>query len=144
MPASHKGTGRVTAFSMFGPVFGYASKLVNGCQTAYVGPLTPGVRWPKLWQVAERCCRLTAQDREKAQWIITQATRAFVMGSDVIAKLPHAAWEVGPGERRVDVIEWSNHHVLIVGNMAVPSLTPEHVSMKHTYYPHYFDDSPSR
>lgn len=139
MPASHQGTGRVTAFSMFGPVFGYASTLVDGRQTAYVGPLTPGVRWPKLWKMATRCCRATAQDREKAQWIITQASRAFIMQADLVVKLPYAAWHIEPGERRIDVVDWSNHHALVVGNMVVHALTPEQVSMKHTYYPQYFE-----
>ncbi|MFE0189079.1 hypothetical protein [Streptomyces sp. NPDC058989] len=140
MPASHKGTGRVTAFSMFGPVFGYVSRLVDGYQTAYVGPLTPGVRWPRLWHMATRCCRTTAQDREKAQWIITQATRAFVMGADVVAKLPDAAWRLEPGERRIDVADWASHHALVVGNMTVSDLTPEQISMKHSCYPHYNED----
>ncbi|MGG7570341.1 hypothetical protein [Streptomyces sirii] len=140
MPASHKGTGRVTAFSMFGPVFGYASNLVDGLQTAYVGPLTPGVRWPKLWQMATRCCRATAQDREKAQWIITQASRAFIMSADLVVKLPKAAWHMEPGERRIDVVDWSNHHALVVGNMTIPALTSEQLAMKHTYYPQYLDD----
>ncbi|MGD3106813.1 hypothetical protein [Streptomyces sp. YGL11-2] len=139
--AAHKGTGRVTVFSMFGPVFGYASRLVDDQQVAYVGPLTPGVQWSKLWRMAARCCRESAQDREKAQWIITQATRAFIMHADLVAKLPDADWHVEGGGHRFDVDGWSNHDVLVTGNMAVPELTPEQASLKRTYYPHHsFDD----
>ncbi|KIZ14448.1 hypothetical protein [Streptomyces natalensis] len=137
---AHKGKGRVTAFSVFGPVFGYTSELVDDQQIAYVGPLTPGVQWPKLWQMAARCCRDSAQDREKAQWITTQATRAFIMHADLVTKLPDADWHIDGGGHRIDVCGWSNHDALITGNMAVPDLTPEQVSMKYTYYPHYFVD----
>ncbi|AJT65189.1 hypothetical protein [Streptomyces chattanoogensis] len=137
--AAHKDSGRVTAFSMFGPVFGYASKLVDDQQIAYVGPLTPGVQWAKLWQMAARCCRDSAQDREKAQWIVTQATRAFIMHADLVAKLPNSEWMLDGGGRRVDVGGWANHDALVTGNMTVPDLPPEQISMKHTYYPHYFD-----
>ncbi|WP_043265738.1 hypothetical protein [Streptomyces sp. CT34] len=141
---AHKGTGRVTAFSMFGPVFGYASSLVDEQQIAYVGPVTPGVQWSKLWQMAARCCRGSAQEREHAQWIVTQATRAFVMRADLVAQLPDADWYMDRytegGGCRIDVGGWSNHDALITGNMTVPDLTPEQVSMKHTYYPGYFED----
>ncbi|MGW0731428.1 hypothetical protein [Streptomyces sp. NPDC002851] len=138
--AAHKGQGRVTAFSIFGPVFGYASKLVDDHQIAYVGPLTPGVQWATLWQLAARCCRESARDQERAQWIITQATRAFIMQADIVANLPTADWRMEPGGRRSDVGSWANHEVLITGNMSVPDLTPEQVSKQHTHYPHYFTD----
>ncbi|AJT66377.3 hypothetical protein T261_4738 [Streptomyces lydicus] len=120
-------------------MFGYASALVDGGQIAYVGPLTTGVQWEELWQMASRCCRESADDTEKARWIITQATRAFIMSADVIAKLPKADWQMEDGGRRLDVWDWSNHDVLITGNMTVPDLMPEQVSMQHTYYSHYFD-----
>ncbi|WP_030563635.1 hypothetical protein [Streptomyces aureocirculatus] len=140
--AAHKGQGRVAAFSLFGPVFGYTSKLVEDQQIAYIGPVTPGVQWEKLWQMANRCCRSTAQEGEKARWIITQATRAVIMGADLVAKLPRGEWGLQRGGRRADVGNWSHHDVLVTGNMTVPVLTPEQISIKHTRYPQYYVGTP--
>ncbi|MFF1401762.1 hypothetical protein [Streptomyces sp. NPDC058294] len=134
-----KGRGRVTVFSMFGPVFAYASRLVDGRQLAYVGPLTPGVSWRKLWQIADRCCRERDTEAEKARWIVTQANRSFICGSDVVVKLPGADWEMEAGGRQVDIGTWSYQNVLVTGNFAVPVLTEEQIAPKPTAYPHYAD-----
>lgn len=138
--AALEGQGRVVAFTMFGPVFGYASESGGDLQTAYVGPLTPGVPWVRLWRLATRCCREPAQDRERAQWIITQSTRAVITQADVVAQLAHAPWRMAAGGRRMSVGHWANHEVLITGNMSVPDLAPGQVSSRPTRYPHYLDD----
>jgi hypothetical protein len=130
-----KGRGRITVFSMFGPVFGYASTLVDGQQLAYVGPLTPGFDWRRLWQIAEKCCR---QQDNRAMWIITQANRAFITGADVVVKLTEADWEMEPGGRTVELgASWCNQDVLVTGNLTVPDLTAEQTATKFTYWPHY-------
>ncbi|MGW0876629.1 hypothetical protein ACWD3Z_40060 [Streptomyces sp. NPDC002740] len=133
-----KGRGRVTVFSMYGPVFGYASTLVDDQQVAYVGPLTPGVSWRKLWQMAERCHNDGAKETRKAEWIISQASRAFICGSDVVVKLSDADWEMEPGGWLVELDgSWCNQDVLVTGNLTVPDLIAEQTAEKFTYYPQY-------
>ncbi|WP_435270966.1 hypothetical protein [Streptomyces sp. 1222.5] len=130
-----KGRGRITVFSMFGPVFGYASRFADGQQVAYIGPLTPGINWGKLWQMADRCCR--PQD-SRPQWIITQANRSFISGSDVVVRLSDADWEMEPGGRLVELGgSYANQDVLVTGNLTVPDLTAEQIAPKFTYYPQY-------
>lgn len=130
------GQGRVTAFSVFGPVFGYASRMEDGRQVAYIGPLTPGVSWRQLWKFATECNVPAAGDVRKAEWIVTQASRAFICGSDVVVKLPDASWEMKPGGRRVDLPgPWANQDVLVTGNLAVPDLSDEQLAPKPSYYP---------
>ncbi|KIE23202.1 hypothetical protein LK08_31315 [Streptomyces sp. MUSC 125] len=133
-----KGRGRVTVFSMFGPVFGYASTLVDDQQVAYIGPLTPTVNWRKLWQMAECCHNDGASETRKAQWIVSQASRAFICGSDVVVKLPDTDWEMEPGGWLVELgNSWCNQDVLVTGNLTVPDLTAEQIAPKFTYYPQY-------
>ena len=134
-----KGQGRVCVFSMFGPVFGYASRLVDGRQVAYVGPLTPDVPWRKLWSMADRCCRVRDAETDKAQWIVTQANRAFITGADVVVKLPDAEWAMEAGGWQVDLGTWCNQNVLVTGGMSVPVLTAEQIAPKRTFYPQYAD-----
>ncbi|MFJ1749864.1 hypothetical protein ACIOJD_26995 [Streptomyces sp. NPDC088116] len=133
-----KGRGRVLAFSLFGPVFGYASTLVDNQQVAYIGPLTPGVNWRKLWRMAERCHSDGASESRKAQWIVSQAFRAFICGSDVVRRLPDADWEMEPGGWLVELGgPWCNQDVLVTGNLTVPELAAEHIETKPTYFPQY-------
>lgn len=133
-----KGRGRVTVFSMFGPVFGYASTLADDQQVAYVGPLTPGVNWRQLWKMAERCHSDGASETRKAQWIVSQASRAFICGSDVVVKLSDEDWEMESGGWLVDLGgSWSNQDVLVTGHLMVTSLTAEQIAPKLTYYPQY-------
>ncbi|KUF19469.1 hypothetical protein [Streptomyces silvensis] len=135
--AAHGGQGRVAVFSLFGPAFGYASKLVENQQIAYIGPVTRGVPWQTLWQMADRCCRLSAQDIEKARWIVTQATRAVIVGADLVVKMPDEKWQLQGGGRRAGLASWAHHDVLITGDMAVPALTSAQLSVKHTRYPQH-------
>ncbi|WP_128436769.1 hypothetical protein [Streptomyces cyaneus] len=91
---------------MCGPVFGYASTIVDDQQIAYVGPLTPGANWRRLWQMAERCHTDGASKSRKAQWIVSQASRTFICGSEMAPKFtylpatrgmtprPHSPWQV--------------------------------------------------
>ncbi|MFI5800134.1 hypothetical protein [Streptomyces sp. NPDC051677] len=131
-----KGRGRVTVFSLFGSVFGYASTIVDDQQVAYIGPLTPGIDWRKLWQLAEWNHNGGASESRKAQWIVSQASRAFICGSDVVVKLFNADWEMDPGGWVVELGgSWSNQDVLVTGNLTVPDLTAEQIAPKHTYYP---------
>ncbi|MEU6406033.1 hypothetical protein [Streptomyces sp. NPDC046985] len=133
-----KGRGRVTVFSMFGPVFGYATTLVDDHQVAYVGPLTPGIEWRLLWRMAEKCCKPRDAQHEHAKWIITQANRSFITGSDVVTKLSDADWEMEPSGRRVELDgSWSNQDVLVTGDLAVPTLATAQTARKFTYWPHY-------
>ncbi|MFJ9900211.1 hypothetical protein ACIQPR_43470 [Streptomyces sp. NPDC091280] len=134
-----KGQGRVTVFSMFGPVFGYATTLVDDRQVAYVGPLTPGVEWRLLWRMADKCMRpRDRSESEHAKWIITQANRSFITGSDVVVKLSEADWVMEPNGRRVELDgSWSNQDVLVTGNLTVPALAAEQTARKFTYWPHY-------
>ncbi|MGI5408751.1 hypothetical protein ACQEV9_18395 [Streptomyces chartreusis] len=133
-----KGEGRVTVFTMFGPVFGYASVFADGRQTAYIGPVTPGVHWRKLWLMADRCCRPTDGEEQKARWIISQATRALTCGSGVVVKLPSTEWQMEAGGWRVDLpSEWSHQDALVTGPLDVLLLTPEQAAVKPTLYPHY-------
>ncbi|QDN57407.1 hypothetical protein [Streptomyces sp. S1D4-20] len=135
--ASTAGQGRITIFSMFGPVFGYASRLEDGKQVAYIGPVTPGVDWRKLWQIAERCNRATAAEPERAAWIISQANRSLISGSDVVVKLPDDKWEMDTGGWRVPIDTWCWQDALVTGSFSVPALTAEQIAVKPTLYPHY-------
>ncbi|WP_328426072.1 hypothetical protein [Streptomyces sp. NBC_00443] len=133
-----KGRGRVTVFSMFGPVFGYASSLVDGRRVAYVGPVTPGMHWRKVWLMADRCCRQTEGEDAKARWIISQANRALTCGSGVVVRLPDAEWEMEAGGWQVDFNpDWCHQDSLATGPLSIPLLTPEQIEPKPTFYPHY-------
>ncbi|MEV7003894.1 hypothetical protein AB0N62_40485 [Streptomyces sp. NPDC093982] len=130
-----KGRGRVCVFSMFGPVFGYASTLVDGRQVAYLGPVTPGVHWRKLWLMADRCNRDTTTEAEKARWIVNQANRSLICGSDVVVKLPDADWELEASGWQVDLGSWCGQNTLITGTLSVPDLTAEQAELKPTRFP---------
>lgn len=132
-----EGRGRVTIFSMFGPVFAYASRIEDGRQIAYIGPVTPGVDWRMIWKMATRCNRNAVSQPEKARWIISQANRALVCG-DTVAKLSDSTWEMRSEGRRIDVeTTWCWHDELVTGDMHVPSLTGEQTALKSTRWPHY-------
>lgn len=134
------GHGRVTVFSMFGPVFGYASRLEDGRQVAYVGPVTPGVHWRKLWLIADRCCRATETEKSKAAWIVSQANRSFICGSDVVVKLPDEKWEMEAGGWQVELdATWCGQDALVTGHFSVPVLTVEQTGLKPTFFPHYLN-----
>ena len=132
-----KGRGRICVFSMFGPVFGYASRFADGRQVAYVGPVTPGVHWRKVWVMADKCNRETATEVEKAAWIVTQANRSLICGSDVVVKLADEDWEIEAGGWQVDLGSWCGQNMLVTGNLTVPALTPEQTEPQPTLYPHY-------
>ena len=87
------GQGRITVFSMFGPVFACAARIVDGRQTAFIGPVTPGVGWRTLWKMSARCGRIVAAEQEKARWVITQANRALICG-DAVVNLADSKWEM--------------------------------------------------
>ncbi|MBT2418369.1 hypothetical protein J7F01_41040 [Streptomyces sp. ISL-22] len=132
-----KGRGRVTVFSMFGPVFGYASAFVDGRTVAYVGPVTPCVHWRRLWVMADRCNRETATEAEKATWIVSQANRSLICGSDVVVKLSAGDWEVEAGGWQVDLGTWCGQNVLVTGTLSVPALSAEQMAPKPTRFPQY-------
>ncbi|MEV7419651.1 hypothetical protein [Streptomyces sp. NPDC089919] len=132
------GRGRVTVFSMFGVVFGYATHHLDERRlgdVAVIGPLTPGVEWPRLWSMARTCGRSTASEVEHAQWVLTQATRSLVCGSDRIARFDRQEWRLEPGGKRVAfAVTYANRDHLWTGNMAVEGLTPEQVAEHPTAY----------
>ncbi|MFI8358798.1 hypothetical protein ACIGD1_01315 [Streptomyces sp. NPDC085612] len=132
------GISRVTVFAMFGVVFGYATHHLDERRigdVAIVGPLTPGVGWGRLWQMARTCGRPTASETELAQWVLTQATRAFVCGSDRIAQFPEQGWKLEPGGKRVRFeTTYANRDHLWTGNLTVEGLTPDQVAERPTLY----------
>ncbi|MFI1866662.1 hypothetical protein [Streptomyces jumonjinensis] len=132
------GSSRVTVFAMFGVVFGYATHHRDERRigdVAIVGPLTPGVEWGRLWQMARSCGRPTAGETELAQWVLTQATRAFVCGSDRIARFQEQGWKLEPGGKRVRFdATYANRDQLWTGNMTVEGLTPDQVAQRPTIY----------
>lgn len=133
-----KGRGRVTVFSLFGPVFGYATTLVEDRQLAYVGPLTPGIGWRLLWRMAERCHTDGAAEARKAEWIVSQASRAFICGSGVVVKLSDADWVMAPGGWTVELGgSWCNQDVLVTGDLTVPALAAGQLAARHSHFPLY-------
>lgn len=133
-----KGRGRVCVFSMFGPVFGYASRLVDGRQVAYVGPLTEGVHWRKLWSMADKCCRERDSEVDKAMWIVSQVNRSFISGADVVVKLSDTDWMMEAGGWQVDIgSTWCGQDVLVTGMFSVPALAAEQTAVQPTFYPQY-------
>ncbi|WP_256640343.1 hypothetical protein [Streptomyces murinus] len=133
-----KGRGRVTAFSLFGPVFGYATTLMDDRQFAYVGPLTPGVGWRVLWRMAERCHNDGVTEARKAEWIVSQASRAFICGSGVVVKLSDAEWVMEPGGWFVELGgSWCNQDVLVTGDLTVPVLGAEQIAARDSCFPQY-------
>ncbi|MFE2926459.1 hypothetical protein [Streptomyces goshikiensis] len=132
------GRGRVTVFAMFGVVVGYATHHLDRRQigdVAVVGPLTPGVEWPRLWQLARNCARTTATEEELARWILTQATRSFICGSDRVAQFQDQGWKLEPGGKRVSFdATCANRDHLWTGNLTVEGLTPKQVAPHPTRY----------
>ncbi|AZK95302.1 MULTISPECIES: hypothetical protein [Streptomyces] len=132
------GTSRVTVFALFGVVFGYATHHLDARrigEVAVIGPLTSGVDWKHLWQMARDCGRPTAGDAELAQWVLTQATRAFVCGSDRIAQFDANGWRLEPGGMRVRFEStYANRDQLWLGNLTVDGLAEDQVSWRPTIY----------
>ncbi|MGW0393135.1 hypothetical protein ACWDYJ_20005 [Streptomyces sp. NPDC003042] len=125
---------------MFGTAFGYATHSLDGRnigEVAVVGPLTPGVEWARLWQMARNMCRPADGDREHAQWITMQASRSFICGSDVIVKFPQGTWKLEPGGKRVAFEgTYCNRDGLWTGNLTVEEAMPEHVAAHPSLYRH--------
>ncbi|MFE9370679.1 hypothetical protein ACFYM2_13050 [Streptomyces sp. NPDC006711] len=132
------GRSRVTVWAMFGTVFGYATHHLDERRigdVAVIGPLSPGVAWPRLWQMARTCGRPAAKDAELAQWILIQATRAFVCGSDRIAQFQHQGWQLEPGGKRVRFESTcANRDHLWTGNLTVDGLSPDQVAERSSRY----------
>nr|WP_202453439.1 hypothetical protein [Streptomyces sp. SID4913] len=133
------GSSRVTVYVIFGVVFGYATHHLDERRlgdVAVVGPLTPGVEWGRLWQMARHCERPTAGETELAQWVLTQATRAFVCGSDRIAHFQERRWKLEPVGKCVRFNStYANRDQLWTGNMTIDGLAPDLISERHTLYP---------
>ncbi|THA66116.1 hypothetical protein E6P78_17335 [Streptomyces sp. A0958] len=132
------GRSRVTVFAMFGTVFGSATHHLDERRigdVAVIGPLTPAVEWPRLWQMARSCGRPAAKDTELAQWILNQATRAFVCGSDRIAQFHDRGWKLKAGGKRVRFkTTYANRDHLWTGNLAVDDLSPDQVAERPSRY----------
>ncbi|MFJ1926458.1 MULTISPECIES: hypothetical protein [unclassified Streptomyces] len=132
------GRGRVTVFAMFGTVFGYATHHLDERRigdVAVIGPVTPGAEWPRLWQMARSCGRPAARDTELAQWILIQATRAFVCGSDRIAQFHDQGWKLEPGGKRASFeVVYANRDHLWTGNLTVDGLSPAQVAERSSFY----------
>jgi hypothetical protein len=135
---SLSGVSRVTVFAMFGVVFGYATHHLDARRigdVAIVGPLTPGIEWGRLWQMARTCGRPTAGETELARWVLTQATRAFVCGSDRIAQFHEQGWKLEPGGKRVHFkATYAHRDQLWIGNLTVDGLTADQVAPRPSLY----------
>lgn len=125
-------------FALFGVVCGYAThSLDERClgEVAVVGPLTPEVEWPRLWQMARSMCRVADRDLDHAQWLMTQASRSFICGSDRIAHFNRSEWRLGSGGKRVAFGEtFCNRDHLWTGNLTVEEATPEQVAARPSIY----------
>ncbi|QEU78017.1 hypothetical protein CP968_06745 [Streptomyces subrutilus] len=124
------GQSRVTVFRMFGTVFGYATHSLDDRgigEVAVVGPLTPGVEWGRLWQMARTMCRPNTGDDEHAHWIMAQANRALTCGSDVVVKFAAATWKLQRG-KRANLGGYCHRDHLWTGAMTVEEVTPEQVA----------------
>ncbi|WP_030706539.1 hypothetical protein [Streptomyces sp. NRRL F-2580] len=132
------GRSRVTVFVLFGTVFGYATHHLDQRkigEVAIIGPLSPGADWLRLWQMAANMCKEGATRETMGQWILAQATRAFVVGSDRIAKLEDQDWKLEPGGRKVSFgTTYAHRDEVWTGNMTVEGLTPEQVAEQPSIY----------
>ncbi|MEW2418568.1 hypothetical protein AB0953_33475 [Streptomyces sp. NPDC046866] len=124
---------------MFGTVFGYATHHLDARQigdVGVVGPLTPGADWEHLWQLARNSGRPSATDIELAQWILIQATRAFVCGSGRIAQFRQQGWKLEPGGKQVSFpTTYANRDHLWSGNLTVDGLTHDQVAERSPQTP---------
>lgn len=130
------GQSRVAVFRMFGTIFGYATHSLDDRhlgEVAIVGPLTPGVEWGRLWQMARTMCRPSDGDGEHARWIMAQANRSSICGSDVVVKLSQGTWKLTPG-KRADLGGYCNRDHLWTGNLTVEETTPEQVAAYRAYF----------
>ncbi|MEV8453673.1 hypothetical protein AB0467_13240 [Streptomyces sp. NPDC052095] len=136
--AGLSGNSRVTVFVMFGMVLGYATHHLDQRRigdVAIVGPLTPGVGWERLWQVARACGRPSADETELARWVLVQATRAFVCGSDRVALLHEQGWKLAPGGKRIRFdAAYANRDQLWTGELTVDGLAAGQVVERAGYY----------
>ncbi|MDT9690229.1 hypothetical protein Q5762_18155 [Streptomyces sp. P9(2023)] len=123
-------------FALFGVVCGYATHSLDERklgEVAVVGPMTPGVAWDRLWEIARNMCRPSDGDREHAQWVMTQANRSFICGSDVIARFPQGTWLL-TGGKRASLGGYCNRDHLWTGNLAVAEATPDQLAARPTRY----------
>ncbi|MCX4693279.1 hypothetical protein [Streptomyces sp. NBC_01408] len=121
---------------MFGTVFGYTTHSLddrNLGEVAVVGPLTPGVGRGRLWQMARTMCRPSEGEGEHARWIMAQANRSFICGSDVVVKFPRGAWKLARG-KRADLGGYCNREHLWTGALTVEEVTPDQVAAYESIY----------
>ncbi|MEU7022460.1 hypothetical protein ABZ990_17605 [Streptomyces sp. NPDC046203] len=130
-----EGRTRTCVFLMSGIVFGYATHHWderNLGEVGVVGPLTPGVDWSRLWQLAADMNKETATETDKGKWIMLQAHRAFICGA-LLARWDEAGWKLEPGGRRVDFGgAYFNRYELWTGNLTVEGTTPAMVAPRPT------------
>ncbi|MFJ8230634.1 hypothetical protein ACIQ9E_11860 [Streptomyces sp. NPDC094448] len=132
------GSGRVTVFHMFGVVFGYATHHLDDRRLGdigVVGPLTPGVGWRLLWQMAEDMNAVDASRDKLGRWILVQATRAFVCGSGRIAHCEDQGWRLEQGGHRVRFADaYCNRYGLWTGDLTVSGMAVDQVAMRPATY----------
>ncbi|MDT9701358.1 hypothetical protein [Streptomyces sp. P17] len=73
----------------------------------------------------------------KAGWIVTQANRSLICGSDVPVKLSDAEWSMEAGGWQVQLGTWCGHDTPLTGNLHVPALTAAQTAPKPTRYSHW-------
>ncbi|MGV9311749.1 hypothetical protein ACWDR0_06090 [Streptomyces sp. NPDC003691] len=123
---------------MFGVVFGYATHHLDHRQLGdigVVGPLTPGVGWHRLWQVAAAMNTGDSSRDKLGRWILVQATRAFVCGSDRIAHFDDRGWRLEQDGYRIRFADaYCNRYGLWTGDLSVEGMTADQVAMRPTEY----------
>ncbi|MER8041990.1 hypothetical protein [Streptomyces sp. NPDC094032] len=132
------GRGRTCVFALLGSVFGYATHHRDARrlgEVGIVGPLTPGVDWTRLWQMAAAMNKETASETDRARWIMLQAHRSFVCG-DLLARYEEAGWKLEPGGRRVGFgSAYCNRYELWTGNLTIEGTPPDMVAPRPTLFP---------
>ncbi|MER0444734.1 hypothetical protein ABR738_09165 [Streptomyces sp. Edi4] len=69
------------------------------------------------------------------EWILTQATRSFVCGSDRIAQFQDQGWQLEPGGKRVCFESTcANRDHLWTGDLTVYGLSPDQVAERSSHY----------
>ncbi|QDY77466.1 hypothetical protein [Streptomyces qinzhouensis] len=123
---------------MFGVVFGYATHHLDNRRLGdigVVGPLTPGIGWRRLWQMAEAMNTDESPRDKLGRWILVQATRAFVCGSGRIAHFEDQDWQLEQNGYRVRFTDaYCNRYGLWTGDLTVTGMAAEQMAMRPAVY----------
>ncbi|MGK5549493.1 hypothetical protein ACSNOH_32915 [Streptomyces sp. URMC 127] len=108
------GTSLVTVFSLEGHTIAYTSQSSDNRglgDIAVIGVTSPPDTGETLWRLAREFCRARDLPDDHARWIITQASRARMIGSYE----PPGRWTATLSRRYELPGLFSNHDVLLTG-----------------------------